>query len=79
MQVDAGQVCILEKSLVGSYSSDVRLQDEAARLIFSGEIDVTSLITHRYPLNYINDAIHQASNPTENSLKIMVNCKSVDE
>ena len=70
-QVDAGEVCMNEKALIGSYSSDYSLQDEAASLIFSGKVNVGPLITHRFPLSQINEALHLAMNPTEQSLKIL--------
>ena len=72
ISVDAGAVCMLEKSLIGSYSSDIDLQDEAARLIFEREIDVRKLITHRFPLSQTAEAIRLASSPTDGSLKVMV-------
>ncbi len=72
LEVDAGAVCMLEKSLIGSYSSDITLQDEAAYLIFSRKVDVRSLISHSFPLEQINDAIDAASHPRGNSMKIMV-------
>ncbi len=70
--VDAGAVCMLEKDLIGSYSSDITLQDEAADLIFTRKLDVRSLITHRFPLDDIASAIQLASSPRDNSLKVMV-------
>jgi L-iditol 2-dehydrogenase len=70
--VDAGAICMLEKDLMGSYSSDIDLQDEAARLIFTRKIDVGSLITHRLPLDKIRMAIRLASNPSSNSLKVII-------
>ncbi|MEP6755735.1 MAG: alcohol dehydrogenase catalytic domain-containing protein, partial [Chthonomonadales bacterium] len=50
LQVDGGSICMLEKSLIGSYSSDIDIQDEVADLIFSRKIDVRPLVTHRFPL-----------------------------
>ncbi len=72
LAVDAGAVCMLEKDLIGSYSADINLQEESARLIFERAIDVKSLITHRFPLEDINCAISLASHPGDGSLKVMV-------
>lgn len=72
VQVDAGSVCALEKSLIGSYSSDIRLQDEAAGLIFQRRLDVRRLVTHRFPLSRIQDAVGTAACPGPGSLKVMV-------
>ena len=72
ISVDAGSVCMLEKSLIGSYSSDIDLQDEAARLIFERVIDVRKLITHRFPLSETAQAIRLAASPSDGSLKVLV-------
>ena len=65
-------VCLDEKDLIGSYSSDFTLQAEVARLVFSRRLDVRSLITRRFPLDQTAAAIQLASHPTEDSLKIIV-------
>ena len=72
LTVDAGAICMQEKTLLGSYSSDITLQAEAAELIFSRRVDVRPLITHRFPLDAIADAIDLASHPRDNSLKVLV-------
>lgn len=72
LEIDAGAICLQEKTLLGSYSSDITLQDEAADLIFSRRINVRDLISHTFPLEEIATAIEYASHPRENSLKIMV-------
>jgi len=72
VEVDAGEICLQEKALIGSYSSDITLQDEAAELIFSRKIDVRGLVTHRFTLDSISEAIDFAKTPRENSLKILV-------
>ena len=74
MEVDAGAICMQEKTLLGSYSSDILLQDEAARFIFEREINVRDLISHRFALDAIAEAINLASHPQETSLKVIVNC-----
>lgn len=70
--VDVGQVCVQEKALVGSYSSDLDLQDEVADLLFSRRVSVAPLITHRFPLERISEALDVASNPGPESLKVVV-------
>ena len=72
LTVDAGAVCMQEKALLGSYSSDITLQDESADLIFQRRVDVRSLISHRFRLDTIGDALDLATHPRENSLKILV-------
>ena len=72
-QLDLASICLDEKDLIGSYSSDFTLQREVARLVFSRQLDVRPLITHRFPLAETSDAITLAARPTEASLKILVN------
>ncbi len=74
--VDVGQIGKLEKELVGSYSASIDLQEEAARLVFSGEIRVKPLITHRFPLEKIQEAIDVASNPSAASLKVVLQMRN---
>ncbi len=70
--LDLASVCLDEKDLLGSYSSDFTLQDEVARLVFSRQLDVRSLITHRFPLEQTAEAAALAAHPTPDSLKIIV-------
>jgi len=70
--VDPAAVCVDERSLVGSYSADVTLQKEVARLVFSRRLDVRGLVTHRFPLARTADAVRLAANPSVDSLKVVV-------
>ena len=70
--MDLASICVDEKDLIGSYSSDFTLQDEVARLVFSRRLDVRDLITHRFGLEQTAAAVALAAHPTANSLKIMV-------
>lgn len=73
--IDLASVCVDEKDLVGSYSSDFTLQREVARLVFRRELDVRPLVTHRFPLAETAAAVALAAKPTEDSLKILVEAK----
>ena len=70
--LDLASICLDEKDLIGSYSSDFTIQGEAARLVFSRRLDVRLLISHRFPLEQTADAIALAARPAEDSLKILV-------
>jgi L-iditol 2-dehydrogenase len=70
--LDLASICLDEKDLIGSYSSDFTLQAEVARLVFSRRLDVRPLITHRFPLAQTAAAVALAARPTEDSLKIIV-------
>jgi L-iditol 2-dehydrogenase len=75
-ELDLASVCLDEKDLLGSYSADFTLQREVARLVFSRQLDVRDLITHRFPLAETPAAIALATRPTPQSLKIVVEQKS---
>lgn len=70
--IDPAAVCVDEKTLLGSYSASVELQDESARLVFNREIDLESLISHRFPISEAVEALHLASNPQPDSMKIVI-------
>ena len=69
---DFSSVCVEEKDLIGSYSADVTLQKKVSRRVFSGEVDVTCLVSHRFPLRLTEQAVKYASKPTASALKVVV-------
>jgi L-iditol 2-dehydrogenase len=71
-ELDLSRICVDEKDLLGSYSADFTLQREVARLVFSRQLDVRDLITHRFPLKSTAKAVDLAAHPTPESLKIIV-------
>jgi len=71
-EIDLSKICVDEKDLIGSYSSDITIQDEVARLVFSRKLDVRPLITHRFPLHQTAEAIALAARPSPGALKIVV-------
>ena len=73
--VDPATICMDEKSLIGSYSASVEIQDEGAKLVFDGYsagFDLTRLISHRFSLEDAVQAIDVASHPTAQSMKIFI-------
>jgi len=70
--IDPAAVCVDEKTLMGSYSASVNLQDENVRLVFSGEIDFERLVTHRFPLQQAVEALHLAAHPGPDSMKVVI-------
>ncbi len=72
---DPAAVCMDEKTLMGSYSASVAIQDEVADLVFNGYrngFDLTRLISHRFPIDDAVTAIDLASNPQPGSMKIVL-------
>ena len=48
--IDPAAVCVDEKTLLGSYSASVDLQEESVRFVMGREMDLERLISHRFPL-----------------------------
>ncbi|MFM7818411.1 MAG: alcohol dehydrogenase catalytic domain-containing protein [Verrucomicrobiota bacterium] len=69
---DLSTLCVDEKTVLGSYSSDLSLQREVARRVFSRRLDVRPLVTHRFPLERTSEAIALAASASPESLKILV-------
>jgi L-iditol 2-dehydrogenase len=73
---DPAAVCMDEKTLMGSYSASVTINDEVAELVFGGyrdgSFDLTRLISHRFPLEEAVKAIDLASHPQAGSMKIVI-------
>ncbi len=72
IEISGADICVGERTLLGSYSASVDLQQESVNLVFSGALPVKELITHRCPLGQIRDGIERASHPDAVSLKIVV-------
>jgi L-iditol 2-dehydrogenase len=72
VELSGADICVGERTLLGCYSASVDLQKESARLVFSGELPVEELISHRLPLDSIRSGIDLALHPNEDSLKIIV-------
>jgi L-iditol 2-dehydrogenase len=73
---DPAAVCMDEKTLMGSYSASVAIQQEGIDLVFegyrSGKLDLTKLISHRFALSDAAEAIELASHPKADSMKIVL-------
>lgn len=72
VEVSGADICMGERMLCGAYSASVDLQAESARLVFSGELPVEELVSHRVTLDQIRQGIDLALHPSEQSLKIVV-------
>ncbi len=70
--IDPAAVCVDEKSLLGSYSASVDLQEESAQFVLNREIDLERLISHRFPLSESIEALHLAAHPKPDSMKIVI-------
>ncbi len=70
--IDPAAICVDEKSLLGSYSASVDLQEESARFVLDREMDLERLISHRFPLEQAVEALQLAAHPKPDSMKIVI-------
>jgi L-iditol 2-dehydrogenase len=69
---DPAAVCVDEKTLIGSYSASVDLQDESVRFVMGREMALEKLISHRFPLAQAAEALELAAHPQPGSMKIVI-------
>jgi len=72
IEASGADICAGERLLFGCYSASVDLQKESAALVFSGDLPLDELISHRLPLVKIRSGFDLALHPGPKSLKIIV-------
>jgi L-iditol 2-dehydrogenase len=72
LEFPAAAVGIEEKEILGSYSASVDDQDESAALVFSHQLPMREMISHRFPLERIADALELAAHPADDTLKVVI-------
>jgi L-iditol 2-dehydrogenase len=72
VMIDPASVCVDEKTLLGSYSASVELNEEVAGFVFSGEMDLAGLYSHRFPLEQSLEALKLAAHPQPDTMKIAI-------
>ncbi len=75
IEFPASAVGIDEKEILGSYSAAVDIQESAAGLVLGKKLPVMDIVTHRFPLDRIQEGLELAARPTEDSLKILITHK----
>ena len=70
--IDPAAVCVDEKTLLGSYSASVDLQEESVRFVMNREMDLERLISHRFRLEQSVEALELAAHPRRDSMKIVI-------
>ncbi|HXU21458.1 MAG TPA: zinc-binding dehydrogenase, partial [Verrucomicrobiae bacterium] len=68
----AAAVGIEEKEILGSYSASLDEQEESSALVFSRKLPLAQLISHRFPLERIADALDLAAHPKQDTLKVAI-------
>ena len=72
IEFPAAAVGIDEKEILGSYSAAVDIQESAADLVLGKKLPVMEIVTHRFPLDRIQEGLELAAQPTESSLKVLI-------
>ena len=70
--IDPAAICVDEKTLVGSYSASVDLQEESVQFVMNREMDLERLISHRFSLLQSTEALDLAAHPQPSSMKIVI-------
>lgn len=72
LEFPAAAVGVEEKEILGSYSASVDDQAESAALVFERRLPVRELISHRFPLGQIAEALELAAHPKDDTLKVVI-------
>jgi L-iditol 2-dehydrogenase len=70
--IDPAAICVDEKTLLGSYSASVDLQQESVDFVMNREMDLERLISHRFSLAESLAGLDLASHPQPDSMKIVI-------
>jgi len=70
--IDPAAICVDEKTLVGSYSASVDLQQDSVRFVMNREMDLERLVSHRFPLTESPQALELAAHPQPSSMKVLI-------
>ncbi|MGA8145611.1 MAG: alcohol dehydrogenase catalytic domain-containing protein [Candidatus Acidiferrales bacterium] len=72
LEFPAAAVGVEEKEILGSYSASAEDQEESAALVFERRLPVREMISHRFPLERIADALALAAKPSGDTLKVVI-------
>jgi len=72
IEFPAAAVGVDEKEILGSYSAAVDIQELAAALVLGKKLPVMEIVTHRFTVDRIQEALELAAKPTAESLKILI-------
>jgi L-iditol 2-dehydrogenase len=70
--IDPAAICVDEKTLLGSYSASIELQEESVGFVMNREMNLEQLISHRFSLSASVEALHLAAHPQPDSMKVVL-------
>ena len=65
-------LCVEERTVLGSYSASIELQQESADIVWRHDFPLEELISHRLPLKDMEHGIDLARRPGHGSLKLIM-------
>jgi L-iditol 2-dehydrogenase len=68
----AAAVGVEEKEILGSYSASIDEQAESVELVFGRRLPLREMISHRFPLERIAEALELAARPKQDTLKVVI-------
>jgi L-iditol 2-dehydrogenase len=71
-ELSGPSICVGERTLLGSYSAAIDLQQESAEIVWHKDFPVEDLISHRLPLRDMERGIDLACKPGNGSLKLIM-------
>jgi L-iditol 2-dehydrogenase len=71
-EVDLGVLTTSEKDILTAYSSSIDLQEQAAELVFTRQVRVREIVSHRLPIDRAAEAFALAMQPGPQTLKIVL-------
>ncbi len=69
---DPAAVCVDEKTLLGSYSASIDLQEQAVTFVCRREVNLERLVSHRFALADAVEALNLAAHPQPDSMKVVI-------
>ncbi|MGA7220860.1 MAG: zinc-dependent dehydrogenase [Candidatus Sulfotelmatobacter sp.] len=70
--IDPAAICVDEKTLLGSYSASMDLQEASVQFVMNREMHLEQLISHRFPLSESVQALDIAAHPQPSSMKVVI-------
>ena len=72
LEIPAAAIGIEEKEILGIYRASVDEQAESGDLVFRGRLPFREMISHRFPLERISEALELAAHPKHDTLKVVI-------
>jgi len=71
-EVDLGILTTSERDILTAYSSSIDMQEQAAELVFSRQVRVREIVSHRLPIDRAAEAFALAMKPGPQTLKVVL-------